>query len=103
MITLTPIDAMTLDAFQGIEHPETALMAEFELAGEGYLLIAEPSTVQVHHTDNENQAACWAVYDEQNPQINLLAYAEGIVAYINAGKITAQEQLESVLGMERVI
>lgn len=87
-----------LVAFQGIEEPEKAQYAEFQFfGGDEFLLIVEPTTLQIH----DKEGASWGIFQEQ-VDINMEAYARGILQMVAEGKIGSTGDFERVLNLEQL-
>ena len=99
-LKLKKLDRYVLETFQGIEDPQAARMCEFEFyGGDGYILIVEPTTVQIH--DNKGNGRSWGIFSE-DLDINMQAYAIGMLRMIQKGRVGSEQDFSSVLRLEQL-
>lgn len=101
---LIPLTNNDLCYFEGIEDSDAARKAEFQLDnGYDVMLVAEPTTVQVHWVDETAEPFSYGIYFENPVQQSLfLLYAAAVLRACDRGEIHVGKDFETVAGMQQL-
>jgi len=100
-IELQKLTENDLCYFAGIEDPDAARKAEFQI-GDGWdvMLIAEPGTVQVHWVDERAEPNSYGIYFNNPAQQELfLLYAAAVLRAVDRGDIHVGADFVTEAGM----
>lgn len=88
--------------FAGIENEVDARKAEFQIDdGFDVMMIAEPTTVQVHFVDNDANPYSYGIFFESPVEQELfLLYAAAVLRYVDRGEIHVAEDFVLIAGMQ---